>query len=122
MKTAGAGPAVGQEPTGAAKSALVVLVALRAGAGMLLRGAAAGAAIAAAVAAIAGVVAAAITARLLVAVILVAHRAGAACFFRIELVGIARSVGGAAAFGSDFTLALRVHASETLVALIAVLL
>src|SRR5450830_753640 len=58
---------------------------------------------------------------LLVAVVLVAHRAGLAGFFRGELVGIARSVGGAAPFGGDFTLLVGIHRGEAAVAGVAAL-
>src|SRR5450830_884983 len=58
---------------------------------------------------------------LLVAVVLVAHRAGLTGFFRGELVGIARSVGGAAPFGGDFTLLVGIHRGEAAVAGVAAL-
>ena len=53
---------------------------------------------------------------LAVAVILVAHGAGTACFFRCELVGVARSVRSLAALGGDFALLLRIHRCEATVA------
>src|SRR6476661_8910546 len=81
---------------------------------MLLGRAAAGAAAAAAAALLAAAALA-----LLAAVVLVAHGAGTAGFFRVELVGIARSVCCLAAFRSDFTLFLRIHRCETAVAGVA---
>ncbi|MNL76625.1 hypothetical protein D3C87_2026210 [compost metagenome] len=57
-----------------------------------------------------------------VLVVLVAHAACAAGLFRRKLVGRAFFVRGTAAFGCDFTLALRIHRRETAVAGVAALL
>jgi hypothetical protein len=54
-------------------------------------------------------------------IVLVAHAAGAACFFRGELVRRAFFMGGPAAFGGDFALLLRVHGSEAAFAGVALL-
>ena len=82
-------PACGVQGTRITSLLVVVLVALCAGLGMLLRGAAAG---------VAAALLAAAALALLAAVVLVAHRTGTACLFRREFVGIARSVGRFAAF------------------------
>src|SRR4051812_32907332 len=87
-------------------------MALAAGFGMLFRRAAPGTAGRAARVASAGAALLVTAAALLVAVVLVAQVAGLARFRRVELVGVARSMGGAAAFCGDFTLLVRIHRCE----------